>query len=673
MPQLDLSEQKRDVLASRSVSESAKFSSENSSQIVSKTKERLVSSEITSGGDTLPSRAKLPPKRRFLHNMSPNVPHKAIYLLPQDNVPRRMQEGPLQGILHDKLQISPDASQLTFPISSISSSATLLRIPKSHERVLPVPLPGKSNFERPKLPRKAIPTLGGRSKSSIPSRHKVSHSQDDLSFPPSKIRRTTSMITDSSTASGVSTSDRFIPSRHNSTLGKLSTNTSKPLPDASPETHIKAHTSKIYQHQVAEACGLEMNSRVLVYQPAPPASKAPINLFSHLSSNTKQGVLTGSGVAGIVGKYLSPTAAAARARKIPTGPDRVLDAPGLVDDFYLNIVSWSLTNLLALALKDAVYVWNASTGSVGFLCDSRDSIIVTSLRWSEDGSYISIGRNNGSIEIWGIETNTKLRTFHCQGNQTRVALMAWSRHVLTSGSRTGVIYNSDVRVADHFVGKLEGAHSAEVCGIEYRKDGQQVATGGNDNLVCIWDARQCTNRSDSARPLFTKTNHMAAVKALAWCPWQSNLLATGGGSNDKTINFWNTATGSRVKTIETGSQVSSLNWGFANETGMEVVATHGYPTNSISLYNYSTLQKTGEIQKAHNSRILDACLSPDRLSLATLAGDENLKFWPLFDVYKSRVRLSLADTSQDENSKNQTPGSNILSPHTKGIKSMHIR
>jgi cell division cycle protein 20 (cofactor of APC complex) len=31
----------------------------------------------------------------------------------------------------------------------------------------------------------------------------------------------------------------------------------------------------------------------------------------------------------------------------------------------------------------------------------------------------------------------------------------------------------------------------------------------------------------------TKNNHTAAVKAIAWSPWQSSLLATGGGTNDK--------------------------------------------------------------------------------------------------------------------------------------------
>jgi len=38
---------------------------------------------------------------------------------------------------------------------------------------------------------------------------------------------------------------------------------------------------------------------------------------------------------------------------------------------------------------------------------------------------------------------------------------------------------------------------------------------------------------------YSLLGHKAAVKALAWCPWQRNLLATGGGTNDQTMRFWN--------------------------------------------------------------------------------------------------------------------------------------
>ncbi|CAH2354156.1 APC/C activator protein Cdc20p [[Candida] railenensis] len=529
-------------------------------------------------------------------------------------------------------------------------------------------------FERPKL------NLLHSNHPYLPATNHRAASTTSLlnrSPPPlkSKLRRTNSLISqggsssssDNQQQSSTTSSDRFIPSRHNSTSGKLQTDTIIPHPNASPQAHIKAQSSKIYQHHVAEACGLEVNSRVLQYQPLPPERKRPVNLFRNISNADGEviSVTNGSGNSsnGVSSRtilnsvaMLKPAAASARAKKIPTAPERVLDAPGLVDDFYLNLIAWSSTNLLAIGLEDAVYVWNASTGSVGLLCELPK--VATSIKWSDDGSYISIGRDDGLLEIWDIETNTKLRTLNC-GHQTRIASQAWSKHILTSGSRLGKVYHSDVRVPNHYIYENSSAHSAEICGISYRGDGQQFVTGGNDNLVCIWDARKSHSTNDNCSPLFTKTNHKAAVKALSWCPFQQSLLATGGGSSDKTIHFWNTSTGARVSTIETGSQISSLNWGYAAGIGMEIVATHGFPTNNISIFNYPTLQKTGEILNAHDSRILGGCLSPDSLTLATIAGDENLKFWSLFDAYKAKRRANENEETMSNDEKRMKKMMNI--------------
>ena len=51
-------------------------------------------------------------------------------------------------------------------------------------------------------------------------------------------------------------------------------------------------------------------------------------------------------------------------RKIPHMPFRVLDAPHLCDDFYLNLMDWSAENALGVALDRSVYIWNANTESV---------------------------------------------------------------------------------------------------------------------------------------------------------------------------------------------------------------------------------------------------------------------------------------------------------------------
>ncbi|GAD99783.1 WD domain-containing protein [Paecilomyces variotii No. 5] len=67
--------------------------------------------------------------------------------------------------------------------------------------------------------------------------------------------------------------------------------------------------------------------------------------------------------------------------------------------------------------------------------------------------------------------------------------------------------------------------------------------------------------------------HSAAVKAIAFAPWQPSLLATGGGSNDRSIHFYHTPSGARLATINVHAQVTSLIW---SKTRREIVATFGY-------------------------------------------------------------------------------------------------
>ncbi len=51
-------------------------------------------------------------------------------------------------------------------------------------------------------------------------------------------------------------------------------------------------------------------------------------------------------------------------RKIKRLPFKVLDAPALQDDFYLNLVDWSFKNILAVGLGSSVYLWSAYTAKV---------------------------------------------------------------------------------------------------------------------------------------------------------------------------------------------------------------------------------------------------------------------------------------------------------------------
>lgn len=81
---------------------------------------------------------------------------------------------------------------------------------------------------------------------------------------------------------------------------------------------------------------------------------------------------------------------------------------------------------------------------------------------------------------------------------------------LLSGSRSGAIHHHDVRVANHHVATL-ARHTQEVCGLKWSPDGKFLASGGNDNLLMIWDAGVNTV-NNTTNPVFTFNQHQAAVK-----------------------------------------------------------------------------------------------------------------------------------------------------------------
>ncbi|TVY15344.1 WD repeat-containing protein slp1 [Lachnellula arida] len=375
------------------------------------------------------------------------------------------------------------------------------------------------------------------------------------------------------------------------------------LSDDEPSTYSRPSPNTVaYQDSLASACGVSLNQRILAFKPAAPESSKPVDLRSQYNRPLKN----------------ANAASAQFRRRVATAPERVLDAPGLVDDYYLNLLDWSSGNQVAIGLERNVYVWSAESGTVSSLLETSPDTYVSSVKWSGDGAYVSVGLGTGEIQIWDVEEGTKLRSMH--GHDTRVGVMGWNKHTLSTGARSGLVFNHDVRIAQHKIAELV-SHTSEVCGLEWRADGAQLATGGNDNLVSIWDARSL------AVPKFTKTNHKAAVKALSWCPWQPNVLATGGGSYDRHIHFWNTTTGARVNSIDTGSQVTSLRW---SPHYREIVSTSGFPDNSLSIWSYPTLVRNVEIP-AHETRVLHSCLSPDGQMLATAAADESLKFWKVFE------------------------------------------
>jgi len=308
-----------------------------------------------------------------------------------------------------------------------------------------------------------------------------------------------------------------------------------------------------------------------------------------------------------------------RKRRISKVPFKVLDAPALQDDFYLNLVDWSSQNVLAVGLGSCVYLWSAFTSKVTKLCDlSSTEDVVTSVSWAQRGTHLAVGTNRGEVQLWDTTKCKKVRAM--SGHSARVGTLAWTGPVLASGSRDRLIYLRDLRSQASFTEKLSN-HKQEICGLKWSFDEPAfLASGGNDNHLHVIDSR------NPSHPIHQFAEHTAAVKAIAWSPHQHGLLASGGGTADRCIRFWNTLSGAGLNKIDTGSQVCNLAW---SQNCNEIVSTHGYSLNQIVIWRYPSMSKVSTLT-GHTYRVLYLSMSPDGSTIVTGAGDETLRFWQVF-------------------------------------------
>ncbi|KAK2387875.1 cell division cycle 20.2, cofactor of APC complex [Trifolium repens] len=442
---------------------------------------------------------------------------------------------------------------------------------------------------------------------------------ETLSTPPSSASpRAISNLSSSSSPSKTSTcSDRFIPCRSSSRLHTFGLiDKPSPVKEGSNEAYSRLLKSELFGSDFASPSS-----------PAGPSetTMSPSKNMFRFKTDCSGPSSPFSPSPSIFGQYSGFSNECSTPpkppRKVPKTPNKVLDAPSLQDDFYLNLVDWSSQNTLAVGLGTCVYLWSASNSKVTKLCDLGPYDGVCSVQWTKEGSFISIGTNLGQVQIWDGTKCKKVRTM--AGHQTRTGVLAWNSRILASGSRDRNILQHDMRVSSDFIGKLVG-HKSEVCGLKWSCDDRELASGGNDNQLLVWNQH-------SQQPTLRLTEHTAAVKAIAWSPHQSNLLVSGGGTADRCIRFWNTTNGHQLNSVDTGSQVCNLAW---SKNVNELVSTHGYSQNQIMVWKYPSLTKVATLT-GHSMRVLYLAMSPDGQTIVTGAGDETLRFWNVFPSMKT--------------------------------------
>ena len=181
-------------------------------------------------------------------------------------------------------------------------------------------------------------------------------------------------------------------------------------------------------------------------------------------------------------------------RQVPVYAEKVLDAPDLIDDFYLNLLDWNEKNVLAISLSQTIYMLNTTTSDIATLNCTRGNDFVTSVAWMPGThNILAIGTSNSTVQLWDTDKGVQLRQLN--GHTYRVSSLAWNGSLLSTGSLDTSIVNFDVRSRVPEVSRFCD-HQQEVCGLKWSPDGTQLASGGNDNVLCVWDA------SGPQQPLF---------------------------------------------------------------------------------------------------------------------------------------------------------------------------
>jgi meiosis-specific APC/C activator protein AMA1 len=423
------------------------------------------------------------------------------------------------------------------------------------------------------------------------------------------------------------------------------------------ESETSEEESGKHEGRLAVAFGFDPANRILDFGVQKPLIKSKLKSHQVELSSLLQTIWRQSQWPRAMDRSGSQAKLPSEARKtVPTTPFRVLDAPGLRDDFYCSLLAYCpVLHVLAVGLETRVFIWSEDQGPRQMSSETSRQTQLTSISFSSTAArrtILAAGRIDGKVSLWSLqEQNPRFEIqqpsgvacvswkpiptpslLHIEGGTTEDTEELLVRDEVGNLYYYSVEWPSLVRFRETgYHGRVTllariNVHSQQICGLAWSPDGTMFATGGNDNVCCLFttedilsgnstnDYREIQRTEEQytidgvrhikiipGRGLFQVVSrgfetqrwiHKAAVKAIAFCPWQRGLLATGGGSNDRCIHFYHAFSGVCLAKINVASQVTSLIWSAKRR---EIAATFGFASPEhpvrISVFSWPECQQ----------------------------------------------------------------------------------
>jgi WD40 repeat protein/tRNA A-37 threonylcarbamoyl transferase component Bud32 len=282
-------------------------------------------------------------------------------------------------------------------------------------------------------------------------------------------------------------------------------------------------------------------------------------------------------------------------------------------------------SLLATASHDQhIRVWKINNedtqsektpGKVdGWLLLRRHEKPIRTLVFAPSGKILASATTDGTIYLWDISEQTAVPLPPLDGAAFGLGFVPAAASISVT---TSVQQSMPNRLVWKWTGQNQGVSS-----LTFNAAGTLLASGGNDGVVRVWDARTGTE-------LFALKDHQYPVTCVAFNS-QDDMLASG--SEDRTVRLWDLNTGKRhgVPLVGHAHWVSCVAF---SPDGQKIAA--GGWDHSVRIWDLQRKKEPIHLDgpDGHQFPVRDLGFSPDGTRLASMDKRGVVKIWDLINPY----------------------------------------
>ncbi len=325
--------------------------------------------------------------------------------------------------------------------------------------------------------------------------------------------------------------------------------------------------------------------------------------------------------------------------------------------------------LLTSGYDNTARLWNLATGKTDQILRGH-SWWVWAAEFSPDGEQIVTAAQDGKAMVWRRSTAADRRRDASVRPQDFVKHTEFVKHrgpvyaakfapdgiaVATAGYDGRVLLwnvgsTQGVDVARRLDGLPDPAanymefvgHRGPVRAVAFAPDGKTLATGGQDNVINVWDV-------STGKSLKQLRGHASHVRSCSYSPDGELLLSAG---RDARIKLWQPqryAEARELLTDDEGRTDAVLAAKFSPDGSHIVTASRD---RTASLWDVASLERLQHFQEGHDFLASSAIFFGDGTRLATGAGDGSVRLWDVatgaeIKRLKNTGRTSALDVADD--------------------------